>query len=382
MDMIDTKTWQGVQSLLSNYAAVRSGDIVVVLFTSDSYESAAWVSAALELREIHVRRVWMAPLRDDGFLERLTAALPSPAELSRRLVVLSFERDTMSHAPMLATALSGYNKLQCVVVRAISASSNLFSDALRVSPEELSARNTTILEHCMTANHLRIKTPGGTDLSVTINPEHRWISNRGTVRPGGVVILPAGEVATFPASISGVFIADFAFNLNAITDRDARLHDHPISVWVEEGRATKYKCDDLATSRFLGECLNTRCAYNVGELGFGTNHGIDDPIPMNSHINERRPGVHLGFGQHNQDSNIVGYQCAIHLDLIAKGGLVWADEDPIPLDLENIVPSSRLHPKDPRDEDVFSPEPEELEIDDCCGILTGDGLQLFTHRQG
>lgn len=373
--MIDNKTWEGVQSFLDNYAQVRANDIVVVLYTSDSYESAAWVSAALELRKIPVRRVWMAPLRDDEFLERLTSALPPPAELASRLVVMSFERDTMSHTRTIATALSTYEKPQCVVFRSISASSSLFSDAFRVSPEELSARNTAILERCMSANRLRIKTRGGTDLSVTIDTNrYRWISNRGTARAGGTVVLPAGEVATFPASISGVFVADFAFNVNAITDRDARLHANPVSVWVEEGRAVKYECADIATRRFLEECLQTHCAYNVGELGFGTNFGIDDPIAMNSHINERRPGVHLGFGQHNQDPDIVGYQCSIHLDLIARGGTVWVDQSPIPLDLENIVPSPQLHPRTSRDEDVFSPEFEE--INDCCGILTGDGLQL------
>lgn len=375
--MIDSRTWEGVQSLLDNYARIGADDIVVVLYTSDSYESAAWVCAALELREIPVNRVWMAPLNDDGFPDRLTCALPSPAEFAGRLVVLTFERDTMSHTRTLATALSRYEKSRCAVFRAISASPSLFSDALRALPEELSARNTAILERCMTANQLSIKTRGGTDLRVTIDANrHRWISNRGTSRPGGVVILPAGEVATFPASISGVHVADFAFNVNAITDRDARLQDHPATVWIEEGRAVKYQCDDAAMSQFLEECFRTQCAYNVGELGFGTNFEISDAISMNSHINERRPGVHIGFGQHNQDPDVVGYQCSIHLDLIARGGMVWVDDDPTPLDLEHIVPSSKPHPTNSRDEDVFSPESEDLGVDDCCGILTSDGLQL------
>jgi leucyl aminopeptidase (aminopeptidase T) len=379
--MIDTQTWQGVQSLLDKYAKVRTDDSVVMLFTSDSYEPAAWVSAALELREIPVRRVWMAPLRDDGITDRLMSALPSSTEVTGRVVVLTFERDTMSHTRTLAAALSKYKTSQCVVLRAISASSSLFSDALRVSPEELSARNTAVLERCVTASRLRIKTPGGSDLNVTIDTKHRWISNRGAARPGGVVILPAGEVATFPASINGVFVGDFAFNINAITDRDARLGEYPVMVWVRDGRAVRHACDDPVTSQFLEECLSTHCASNVGELGFGTNVGVVDAIAMNSHINERRPGVHLGFGQHNQNPGVVGYQCSIHLDLIARGGTIWVDEDPVPLDLEDIVPSARPHPTEPRDEDVFSPEIEELEVDDCCGILTGDGLQLFDPKR-
>lgn len=379
--MFNSKTWDGVQSLLDNYARVHADDLVIILYTSDSYESAAWISAALELREIPFRRVWMAPLHDDGFLARLTSSLPPPAELKGRIVVLSFERDTMSHTRALADALTKYDKRHCAVLRAISASASLFSDALGVRPEELSARNTAILERCMNADRLRIQTRGGTDLRVGIDSKrHRWISNRGTARLGGTVILPAGEVATFPASMDGVFVADFAFNVNAITDRDARLREHPVSVWIKDGRAVRYECADPSTRAFLDECLQTHCAYNVGELGFGTNVGVTDAVAMNSHINERRPGVHVGFGQHNQDPDVVGYQCNIHLDLIAEGGKVWVDEDPAPLDLENISPSSRPHPKDPRDEDVFSPEAGDFEVDDCCGILTGDGLQCLPAR--
>ena len=377
--MIDTKVWVGVQSFLDNYIRPCQDDQVVILYTSDSYESAAWVSAALELREIAVKRVWMAPLRDEKFQERLVEALPSLSGLTR-LVILSFERDTMSHTRTLATAISGYGS-QCSVFRTISASSSFFSEALLVTPEEISARNTALLERLMPAQHLHITTRGGSNLNVALDAKHRWISNRGTARQKSTVILPAGEVATFPASISGVFVADFAFNVNAITDRDARLSNYPVKVWIENGRAVRYQCDDEATTQFLEECFHTHCAFNVGELGFGTNFGIDKAIPMNSHINERRPGIHIGFGQHNQDASIVCYQCSIHLDLIAEGGMIWIDGDPMPIDLENVDPSSWHHPESTHDEDVFSPEADELDIDDCCGILTSEGLHMFTSSQ-
>jgi hypothetical protein len=376
--MIEENVWEGVQSLLDNYAHVQAGDRVVLLYTSDSYESAAWVSAALELRSIACQRVWMAPLQDDGFPQRLEAALPRLDELPGRLVVLTFERDTMSHSAALARALCAYDRTRYTVLRSISASPNLFADTLRVHPTLLSALNTAILERLMHAQRLRISTPSGSDLQVGLDAKHRWISNRGSARPGAVVVLPAGEVATFPASISGVFVADFAFNVNAITERDARLGTHPVTVWIEGGRAVRHECSDTAMSSFLTECFQTYCAYNVGELGFGTNYGVGNAIALNSHINERRRGVHLGFGQHNQDPNVVGYQCLIHLDLIARGGTIWVDDDPRPLDLEALAPSASPHPTTPRDEDVFSPELGDIEVDDCCGILTSDGLKLFT----
>jgi hypothetical protein len=130
---------------------------------------------------------------------------------------------------------------------------------------------------------------------------------------------------------------------------------------------------------FLQQCFKTHCAYNVGELGFGTNRMIEIPIALNSHINERKPGIHLGFGQHNQDPGIVTYQCQIHLDLVASGGLMWVDDDSDPIDLLTFRPTLVDHPSKFRDEDVFSPDLNDLEVEDCCGILRQgqNGLCLF-----
>jgi hypothetical protein len=379
--MIDAPIWEGVQSLLDNYINVRSDDSVILAYTSDSSESAALVSVALEMRGIAVRQLPMAPLRDPNFHNRLKAALPLPGELANRLVLLTFERDTMSHDGTIREVLAAYDPEACAVFRAISASRHLFSHALRTPPMELSARNTHLLERFMGAEKLRIETSGGTSLQVDIDStRHRWISNRGIWRPGHFVILPAGEVATFPASIEGVLVADFAFNVNAMTDRDARLSDHPVTVYIERGRAVEYRCDDKETMGFLREAFHRHCAYNVGELGFGTNIGVETADDLNSHVNERRPGVHLGFGQHNQRAN-VSYKCNIHLDLIASDGLVWVDRDPTPIDLSRVPPSLASHPTGSRDEDVFSPELNDIEIDDCCGVLTDGGLRLFNSLQ-
>lgn len=376
---MDDTTWAGVESLIDDYAAVESGDTVVVAYTPDSCEVAAWVCAALELRNIFPTRVWMAPIIDPEFGDRFTSALPDFDAFSGRLVVLTFERDTMSHTGTIAAALAPLDKRRCAVFRAISSGPDLFSSALQAKPQELSARNAALLQRLMPARQLRITTAGGTDLVVGIDSDrHRWISNRGVWRPGSTVILPAGEVATFPASMSGVLVADFAFNVNATTDNDARLGENPVTIEIAEGRAVKYACNDPITYRFLDESFSTYCAYNVGELGFGTNFQVERAIGLNSHINERRPGVHVGFGQHNQDPGIVGYQCAIHLDLIADGGMVWVDDDPDPIDLRRVAPSAAAHPTSSRDEDVFSPELCDLEVDDCCGILTTDGFRLFT----
>ena len=380
---MDIETWEGVQSLLDNYVAIRDEDLMVLLYASDSAEPAAWVTAALEQRGMPVRRVWMNPLQDEEFAARLASAMPQPDEFSGRIIVLSLERDTMSHQKTIGLALAPFDKERRVLIRTISACPSLFSSALRPSPAELSARNAAVLERCFAATRLRIKSAGGTDLRIKLdNQKFRWISNRGSARPGGFLILPAGEVATFPAEVEGVLVADFAYNANIFTEIDARLHSHPVTVWIENQRAVRWHCDDAVFGWFLDDCFERFGAHRVGELGLGTNFAIDEGVSLNSHINERRPGVHLGFGQHNQKRGIVDYTCELHLDLITKGALIWFDDDPVPMDLENVVPSTNAHPDHTRDEDAFSLEETDLlDVDDCCGLLTCDGLKLAKTQQ-
>jgi hypothetical protein len=375
--MFDAKAWEGVNSLLDNYAQARADDLFIVVYTADSRESAAWVVACLDDRGIKAKLVPMAPFQDEGFRGRLGEAVPSPSELSGRLVILTFERDTMSHNDVIRSIVRAYDESRCVVIRAISACPTLFSHALNISPAELSARNAAILDRCMNATTLRIKAGGGTDLHVRLdNDKYRWISNRGVWRKGSFVMLPPGEVATYPASIEGILVADFAFNANVITDKDARLKDHPVTVHIEDGKAVKVDCADPETMQFLQECFTMHCVNNVGELGFGTNVAIGAAIPLNSHINERRPGVHLGFGDHNQFASVMSYTCNLHIDLIAYGGLVWVDDDPVPFDLDDLAPSAQPHPHNLRADDLRSPV-DDLEIDDCCGVLTRGKLELF-----
>lgn len=377
--MFNDRIWSGVESLLDAYAQVRPGDVAVVLYTSDSHEPAAWISAGLEVRGIEVRRLWMAPLVDPGFAARLATTLDA-GPIAGRLMVFSVERDTLSHTNELHAALAAFPAERRCVLRMISATAEVFEDTLAATPSQLSALNAGLLDALMPARRLRITTDGGTDMTLHLDPARRWISNRGTARPGGTVVLPAGEVATCPAGAEGLFVADFAFNINTITARDARLTHAPVRVRLAAGRAVDVRCDDPVLQRFLDECFAMEHATRIGELGFGTNPGVAAPIAFNSHRNERCCGVHLGFGQHNQDEALMGYQARLHLDLIARGGLVWVDDAAEPIDLARLQPSARPHPLHARDEDVFAPDSEEpagdLAEQDCCGLVDAQGLRL------
>jgi leucyl aminopeptidase (aminopeptidase T) len=268
---------------------------------------------------------------------------------------MTFELDTMSHIDVFRDALASYDQTRYLVIRARSACAELFSQALRIGPRELSALNASILEHCMPARALRVTSSNGTDLQVQLDGQrHKWISVRGRSHPGSFTLLPAGEVATSPASINGVLVADFAIHVNLVTSLDVRLQDHPVTVVIEDGQAVDYHCGNDDVSRFLDSCFSVKGRLVVRELGFGTNVAIKNATRWNSHINERKAGIHLGFGRNNEMT--LDDVAPIHLDLIAAGGRVWVDGNPAALDLDNIAPSLRDHPLNVEDADVVSPE--------------------------
>lgn len=353
--------------MLDDYISLQHDDIVVICYTPEAREAAAYVSAALIPRGIIARLTWMHALRDPGFEDRLTELLPVTLGLSR-LVVLTFELDTMSHTDLMRRVVKRYPAHRCMVVRAIGAGPDLFAQALKVAPQSLTARNAAILNRTMEASCLHIETRSGSSLDVILdNDRYRWISNRGAWRPGTFVVIPAGEVATFPLSIGGVLVGDFAFHINTITDLDVRLDQAPVSIFIEDSNAVDISCDDRVVRDYLWKQLAVANGTRVGELGFGTNFGVTQSVMQNSHVNERVPGVHIGFGQHNQGA-VGGYFCPVHLDVIAFGGLIWVDDDPEPIDLQALELRGEAHPSRYFEEDVLAPNSKDI-FDDCCGTL-------------
>lgn len=353
---------QGLERFLDDYLRFDPSDSYIICYTVDSRTPAGLVAAALRQRRASTVTVPMRPLVDDDFADRLFGSLPAPEALTGRIVILTMERDTMSHFEPLKRARSMYGAARCQVIRVISASDEFFSLAMRLSPDQLSRLNTTLLLRFAGQTSMQITSSGGTDLRASLDDERfDWISNRGIWRPGGFTILPAGEVATYPVNISGTLIADGAVNCNIISRLDMRLAEHPITVYIEDSQAVDFHCGDPEIAELIGLCFARPNGRRVGELGFGTNRGISRFIPANSHINERRVGVHLGFGAHNQLRERVPYITDIHVDLITDGARVHV-EGREPIDLDTVVESREPHPMEVRDEDI---------VEDCCGFGYG-----------
>ncbi|MGJ8561391.1 MAG: hypothetical protein ACSHX3_14250 [Litorimonas sp.] len=368
----------GCQTLLTDYIKPNIGDGLLVLYSPECRDYVALLALLAKQDGLKVSCMPMRPLQDANVAKRFSDSLKSCFDRLGQgtLYVVTFERDTMSHQAAIQSSLAVYPEDRVRLIRAISVCDEFFSVALQASPAHLSVRNSKILAHCWGKTDMKVTTKSGSRLEISFdNERYSWVNNRGSTKSGGTTILPAGEVATFPATISGRLVADFAYNVNAINSLDSRLDKTPVTVDIVDGKAVSFHCESKPVSDFIDICFSKNNAKYVGEVGFGTNLFVETPIYLNSHINERCPGIHLGFGQHNQMGASPGYHCEIHLDLIARGARLEGERGV--LDLLSLSQDGSVSDFDTRDEDVFSPEFEDLDVGDCCGILNEQGFQPF-----
>lgn len=349
----------GVAQLLDSYARVRPHDRGLICYTPDSRTYAAHLSIGLRARGVAHDLVAMLPLVDSNFPALMQAKLPAPDSFTGSLVVFTLERDTMSHFEQFVPLFAEYGVARCRILRVISASDEFFTQSLRLSPDELAALNATLLATLQLEDRVRVHTPGGTDLEIELDHEkYQWISNRGAQRPGGFTILPPGEIATYPAKVDGVLVADGAINCNIISNLDMRLGRCPLRVDIVNSVAQSVDCDDPDLRRLVEDCFSRRNGRRIGELGFGTNQALRDFVPHNSHLNERHPSLHLGFGQHNQPLTVVDYDADIHLDLITDDATVDLPRQERSVRMSTVVAQDGVeHPRLIRDEDITG---------DCC----------------
>jgi hypothetical protein len=360
---------RGMNKLLDDYAAIRPDDTCLIAYSPDSRMYAAHLAVALRLRGISAQAFAMRPFVDPAVRDNLHSRLPERHAVTGKLVVFTLESDSMSHYDVFAELLGLYPSSKLKVMRIISASDELFSTGFNVSPRELSLRNATLLRKMAQEKRIEATTDQGTNLVIELDQDrYDWISNRGVWRPGGFTILPAGEIATYPAAVNGVMVADGALNVNVVTRMDMRLAAAPLTIYIENSVAVDFEGGDREVAELVSGCFRRPNGRRIGELGFGTNNASSNFVPDNSHMNERFPSLHLGFGQHNQHESVVPYLAEIHLDVITDDVDIRFPSSGETLRMSSFVPMDEIeHPVLIRDQDITG---------DCCSQGCSPRLNL------
>ena len=180
---------------------------------------------------------------------------------------------------------------------------------------ELRAFQDRLIQRLSRASQLRIEAPG-TDLTLDV-------SGRTWVNSDGKRNMPSGEVFTGPHETSAngaVYFHVPSYRPGGIV-RGARLvfkDGEVVAARAERGQA------------YLDRALATdEGSRRVGELGIGTNFGIDRPVGAILFDEKIGGTVHLALGRSYPETGGKNVS-ALHWDLILDlraGGRLWADDD-------------------------------------------------------
>lgn len=192
----------------------------------------------------------------------------------------------------------------------------VFTTGLDADYERIREECDRMLERVADAEEIRVTSPQGTD--VTFEPGSReWLSDTGIVHePGGFSNLPAGEVFVSPENANGTYVVDGTMHPHG-------LLEEPIEIDVEDGFVTSVSDPEVAAELEEAEAEVGRDAYNLAELGIGTNLAVTELVGSVL-LDEKAAGtVHIAIGD---DAGIGGDTDApIHSDGILREPTVYVD---------------------------------------------------------
>ncbi|MFC4551725.1 MULTISPECIES: aminopeptidase [Halorussus] len=200
----------------------------------------------------------------------------------------------------------------------------VFTTGLDADYDAIARHCDDVLEQVADAEEVRVTSPQGTD--ITFRPGSReWLADTGIVHDAGDFSnLPAGEVFVSPETATGTYVVDGTMMPYGLLDEGQELEFE-----VEDGYVTRISDDDVreqveTASEEVGDA-----AYNLAELGIGTNVAVTELVGSVL-LDEKAGGtVHVAIGD---DAGIGGDTDApIHLDGILREPTVYADGEEVDL---------------------------------------------------
>ncbi|WP_339105078.1 aminopeptidase [Haloterrigena salinisoli] len=245
---------------------------------------------------------------------------PVAAAMSGADVVLAPTTKSLSHTRARTEA----NEAGARVATLPGITEDVFTTGLAADYESIAAHCEDVLEQVADADEVRVTTSAGTDVTFGIG-DREWLSDTGIVHEAGQMSnLPAGEVFVSPETADGTFVVDGTMRPHGLLEDGQRL-----TFEVEDGLVTHISDDEIReTVEGAAEDVGD-AAYNLAELGIGTNVAVTDLVGSVL-LDEKAGGtVHIAIGD---NAGIGGEtEAPIHLDGILREPSVYADGEPIDL---------------------------------------------------
>ncbi len=175
---------------------------------------------------------------------------------------------------------------------------------------------------------LNARTSSGTDLTVKLNPAHRWAEHVGVIRPGRWENLPSGELMTSPQSVNGVFVCDASLG-GSFGAAAGLLGRTPLRMEIEDNVVKSFHSGDGNVQRGIEQFIaQDRFSGHVGTIILGTNVGLLSPIGELV-CDQNLPGLHISLGSTFSDVTGASPTTTTQLSLTSSGGDVDLDGAPL-----------------------------------------------------
>ncbi|WP_408959813.1 aminopeptidase [Natrinema sp. 74] len=245
---------------------------------------------------------------------------PVAAAMAGADVVLAPTTKSLSHTRARTEA----NEAGTRVATLPGITEDVFTTGLEADYESIASHCEAVRQQVAGADEVRVTTEAGTDITFGVR-DREWLADTGIVHePGTMSNLPAGEVFISPETANGTFVVDGTMMPHGLLE-DGRT----LSFVVEDGFVTDISDDDIREEVESAADEVGDAAYNLAELGIGTNVAVTELVGSVL-LDEKAGGtVHIAIGD---DAGIGGDTDApIHLDGIIREPTVFADGTPIDL---------------------------------------------------
>ena len=245
---------------------------------------------------------------------------PVTAAMAEADVVLCPTSKSLSHTRARTRA----NDAGARVATLPGITEEVFLTGLDADYERIAAECERVLEQVADAAEVRVTSPQGTDITFGIG-DREWLSDTGIVHePGQMSNLPAGEVFVSPETATGTYVVDGTMRPHGLLDPGQE-----ITIEVEDGVATHISDPEVAAGFEAAAESVGRDAYNLAELGIGTNVAVADLVGSVL-LDEKAGGPgHIALGD---DAGIGGdTEAPIHQDGVLREPTVYADGEVVDL---------------------------------------------------
>lgn len=235
-------------------------------------------------------------------------------------VVLAPTIKSISHTQARSEAISSNSRVATLP----GVTEDVFISGLEADYLEIQRQCEKIYSQVRDSDKMRVETELGTDIVFELN-DQEWTQDTGIVHePGTFSNLPAGEVFISPETGNGTFVIDGTMRPCGLLAEDQELKFE-----VEDGYVSKISNDLVRRSVENAAEKVGDDAYNLAELGIGTNIGVEELVGSVI-LDEKAAGtVHIAIGD---DHAIGGDTTApIHVDGIIRNPTVYADGKEIKL---------------------------------------------------